>query len=48
MTRPVIRAVLCLWACTVAVALLVVLRGCAERPVLTVRVEMQPLEFVER
>ncbi len=49
MKRAVARAVLCLWACTIALALLVVLRGCAERgPMVTVRVEVPTLEFVER
>jgi hypothetical protein len=43
------RAILCLWDCTIAVALLFFIRGCAERgPVLVVKVEVPRLEFTEK
>lgn len=49
MTRSVLRSVLCLWATTLAVALMFFIRGCAGGgPVVVVKVDMKPVEFVER
>lgn len=49
MTRPVLRCALCLWACTVAVALLFFLRGCWQGgPMVTVRVDVPTLTFQEK
>lgn len=46
--KTVVRAVLVLWACSVAVAILFLIRGCAQEGLVVVRVEVPRLEFVEK
>lgn len=45
MTRDILRAALCLWAATIALGLLFLIRGCAQGGL---QVKIGPIEFVER